>query len=61
MLVYYAVLITVGEADNIVNGDAGPGAVGDFKWLKPALGCRVGDLRLSVEVVVVDVSGDIFH
>ena len=61
MLVCYAVSITVREADDIVNGDAGPGAVGDFKWLKPALGCRVGDLRSSVEVAVADVSGDIFR
>ena len=61
MLICYAVLITVGEADNVVNGDAGPGAVGDFEWLKPALGCRAGDLRLSAEVAVADVSGDIFR
>ena len=61
MLVCYAVLITVREADNEVNRDAGPGVVGDFKWLKLALGCRVGDLRLSVEVVVMDISGNIFY
>ena len=61
MLIYYAVPITVREADNVVNGDAGLGAVGDFEWLKPALGCRVGDLRLSAEVVVMDISGDIFY
>ena len=61
MLVYYAVLITVREADNVVNGDAGPGVVGDFEWLKLALGCRAGDLRLSAEVAVADVSGDIFR
>ena len=61
ILIYYAVLIIVREADNVVNGDAGPGVVGDFKWFKLALGYRAGDLRLSIEVVVMDVSGDIFH
>ena len=61
ILICYAVLIIVREADNVVNGDAGLGVVGDFEWLKPALGCRVGDLRLSAEVVVADVLGDIFR
>jgi len=60
VLVCYAVSITVREADDIVNGDAGPGAIGDFQWLELTLGCRAGNLGSSAEVAVTDVTGDVF-
>jgi len=44
VFVCYAIPFAVREVDNIIHRDAGPGAIRDLQWLKPALWCSARDL-----------------